>query len=944
MPDRFANGDPANDRGDYVVRPGVDPGSAAEIARHGFDPTDERHFHGGDLAGLTGALDYIKGLGATAVWTTPIMRNVPAQGGIGNYHGYSVQDFLDVDPHFGTRAELDAYVAAAHARGMRVFLDIVLNDTAHLKGYRECGGEACGRYVSKAERPYRDASGVPFDDQAHACDFAQHRPFPSLDLASFPYTPVVPADPAFRKQPDWLNDPLLYHNRGSVDFADPESMISGDLFGLDDLFTLHPRVIAGMIDIYRQWIEQHGVDGFRIDAARHVEPEMWQQWWPAIRSAASAQGKDGFFAFGEANDPDPAHTSAFAVASTLPAVLDIPFMTAAREVVASGAPTTRLAALFDADDGYTRPDTDARFLPTLLSTHDAGRIGAYVVRDDRGAGEGTRLARVELAYALLFTARGIPVVYYGDEQGFTGDEVYEGAMSEAARQDMFPTRVAAYADPALNPRLGAAGSGAGAGVGAGSHLDPSHPLYQHIRALAALRAAHVALRRGVQLPRYASPEVGGGLFAFSRVDRDERVEHLVILNTDAAAGHCARIHTLHPATSFAVIFGAGGPGLKSDAGGDLEVCASPLEARVLRATAPIPSPAATPEVVIDTPASGVAAGRFWIGAHLGAEALARVRFYARLAGEASWRFLGEDGAAPYRVPFDGSALAPGTRIEVAAEVDDLAGGRRRSPARTLVIDDRLGHVTLHYANGNGRTSFFGFRSDGVYLMPAPVPASGPFAAFDWPPGVEWIAFYFETPGDARAPFAFDQPVVVRREDMVAHAQRGSAGLAAELFIGDALAVTGADAGRSPGRPPALACDVGPGGVPPVADPPLLIKGDMNGWSNHLDPADPDFNVLQHRAGTCEFSGVLRLPRAPGSGASGATVHAFKFADLDWKAESNIGGPFSPDHGLDAAPDSINLKLFGGSGMGPTAYRVHFFSFPPIAARAGRHLFYRLEPR
>ena len=114
LPDRFANGDPANDHGGY----------APQRLVSGFDPTDTDFYHGGDLAGVIQRLDYIQGLGATAVWLAPIFKNKPVQTH-GDYtgaahHGYWITDFTTVDPHFGDEATMRALVDAAHARGMKV--------------------------------------------------------------------------------------------------------------------------------------------------------------------------------------------------------------------------------------------------------------------------------------------------------------------------------------------------------------------------------------------------------------------------------------------------------------------------------------------------------------------------------------------------------------------------------------------------------------------------------------------------------------------------------------------------------------------------------------------------------------------------------------------------------------------------------------------------------
>ena len=151
LPDRFENGDTTNDRG----------GLKGDRLVTGFDPTAKGFYHGGDLKGLRARLDYVEALGATAIWVGPIFKNKPVQGPKGQesagYHGYWVTDFTTVDPHLGTDADFRALVDAAHARGIKVYMDIIANHTADVIQYRECGDCA---YRSRAEFPYGRKGGV----------------------------------------------------------------------------------------------------------------------------------------------------------------------------------------------------------------------------------------------------------------------------------------------------------------------------------------------------------------------------------------------------------------------------------------------------------------------------------------------------------------------------------------------------------------------------------------------------------------------------------------------------------------------------------------------------------------------------------------------------------------------------------------------------------------
>ena len=148
MTDRFADGDDANDTG----------GLTGDRLATGFDPTDKGFYEGGDLAGLHDKLDYIEGLGTTAIWLTPSFKNRPVQGtgadASAGYHGYWITDFTQIDPHLGTNAELEALIADAHARGIDVYFDIITNHTADVIDYAE--GQY--GYVDQATSPYTDAA------------------------------------------------------------------------------------------------------------------------------------------------------------------------------------------------------------------------------------------------------------------------------------------------------------------------------------------------------------------------------------------------------------------------------------------------------------------------------------------------------------------------------------------------------------------------------------------------------------------------------------------------------------------------------------------------------------------------------------------------------------------------------------------------------------------
>lgn len=577
LPDRFENGDASNDMGGYQ-------GGALD---HGFKPDHKGFYHGGDLKGLLKRLDYIEGLGATAIWLGPIYKNKPVQGAPGSessgYHGYWITDFLDVDPHFGSRKDMKAFVDAAHERGMKVFLDIITNHTADVIAYRECHDPDAPAYAQpKAGCPYRSKADFPYSRRGgvegkpinkgfmgDAAPFQTEENFRKLKSPDFAYTPYVPKGQDTVKNPAWLNDPRYYHNRGDNTW-EGESVTYGDFVGLDDLMTEDPRVVAGFIDIFKQWISDYKIDGFRIDTAKHVNPEFWRAFVPAMLEHAKSQGVPNFYIFGEVFSPDPVGLAPHTRVGGMPQVLDFGFQSAVSDVVANGAPSERLAQFFTVDVLYEGGVDTAGRLPTFLGNHDMGRIGHFIMRPKKAA-DGAPLPTISadeglkrsiLAHAMMFYLRGVPTIYYGDEQGFTGD-----GGDQDAREDMFPSEVAIYNDNIL---LGSRATTADA------NFDTNHPLYRAIAKMASDRVRHETLRRGKQVTRFAEPR--GAVFAASRLDA-EGGEYLTVFNAGASPRRL-NIAVDPRSTKWSSI--AGACAKKSAAPGSVAVDLAPLSFIVCR--------------------------------------------------------------------------------------------------------------------------------------------------------------------------------------------------------------------------------------------------------------------------------------------------------------------------------------------------------------------------
>ncbi len=638
MTDRFADGDPTNNTG----------GLTGDRLTTGYDPTDKGFYEGGDLAGLHSRLDYIEGLGTTAIWLTPSFKNRPVQGtgadASAGYHGYWITDFTQIDPHLGTNAELQALIADAHARGIKVYFDIITNHTADVIDYAE--GQY--GYVDQATSPYTDAAGNAFDPHTYAGTDS----FPAMDPAtSFPYTPVIKPEDAHVKVPDWLNDPTLYHNRGNSTYSG-ESTTYGDFSGLDDLMTENPAVVNGFVDVYDSWVDL-GVDGFRIDTAKHVNFEFWQKFTTAVRAHAASVGNPDFFMFGEVYDADPVKLAPYLRDSDMNAVLDFTFQSAASNY-AKGFSAGGLKALFAGDDRYTTPTTNAQALPTFLGNHDMGRIG-YMVKDATNPQQ-----RSELAHSLMYLTRGQPVVYYGDEQGFVGSGTLNGTDKDA-RQSLFATQVPEYANQALLD---------GTTAGSVDRYDTGSVLYQHIAELADLRRSTPALRDGAQIERYAD----GAVYAFSRVDATEKVEHLVATNNGTTPA-TVTIDTLTPGATFAPLYGTT-TGAAATADGNVTVTVPALGAIVLKADAPVAAPDAAGPISLSAPAPGAGlSGDVAVSADVATDVWSQTSFAYRVVGDTDWTPLGTSETTTPRVFHTVTGLPDGALVEYRAVSVDAAGHR-----------------------------------------------------------------------------------------------------------------------------------------------------------------------------------------------------------------------------------------------------------------------------
>lgn len=880
MPDRFANGDPGNDRG----------GLTGGRDRTGFDPSDPAFFHGGDLKGLTGKLDYIKGLGTTAIWMTPVFKNMPAQerGGntVGNYHGYAITDFTRVDPHFGTEAELATLIDKAHAKGMKVFFDVVTNHTADTIGFAE---KETG-YRSKGAHPYLDTEGRPFDDDAGM------RP---VDADSFPYTPYVADADRDAKTPAWLNDPTMYHNRGDSTFAG-ESGLNGDFMGNDDLWTERPEVVEGMKRIYERWVKDFGVDGFRVDTAKNVNMEFWTQWARALDAYAAAHGKKDFFIFAEAFSADPAITAPYMTRGGLDATLDFPFQAIARNSASREGAPRDLSRLFAQDYRYTTGTANAYEQVTFLGSHDMGRIGGFLARDNPGASEAELLRRHRFAQELMMFARGNPVVYAGDEQGFTGK-----GGDNAARQPLFASDAAAYRD---DDQLGTDRTHAD------DAYDTRHPLYRAIARLSKLTQRHPALRDGVFTERHAGPADGPGVYAYSRTDARKRIEYVVAHN-NADRARTVRIKTDVARMDFEPLYGTA-TAVRSTADKTITVTVPALSSLVLKADAPPRKPGSPPVVALSAPDEG-ATGTVEVSATPSGGGLNRVVFAAQV-GDAPWQVLGTADHAPYKVTQQLAPTVPaGTALRYKAVVVDSrsrtahalatsSAGRTPPPAPPAV---ERAFAVVHYQRPDGDYDGWRLRTGAGGQGPA-FTGRDAFGAFAWVKlgqNADSLSYTVEKDGTPDGP-----------ERVVDLTRTG------EVWV------TQGQEGQSEQRPE--------GAYPPADDSTAVLHyhrpdGNYDGWGLHVwdgaaDPSDWDVPLAPVRADA--FGLVFEVPLKPGAKNLSYVFHKRDEKDVPGDESLDLKLFGSEIWRVAGEPDRLTPALGGSLGLDLSASRVRWLDEHTVA--------------
>jgi glycosidase len=374
MPDRFANGDSTNDEPESAQPANASKNNSAHVVT--LDRSKPRAYHGGDLRGVREHLPYLKDLGVTALWLTPVVKNGAAQ----DYHGYGATDLYDVDPHLGTPVDYHDLVAAAHQQKLKVFFDIVPNHVGPLHPW---------------------VMNPPLPDWFHGTA-EQH------------LSPSVGTEPSFydraTKSPK-TNDLFETLVDPHAPAALSRNLTEGWFFGVfPDLNTENPVVAQYLLQNAIWWTEFSGLDGLRVDTFPYVPRRFWSTWNAGLHTVYPY-----LTTIGEVFHPDPEVTSFFVggqrrwdgIDSGVTTVFDFPLCFALRDTLLRGAPASDIANVLRQDPLYPHAEN----LVTFFANHDLPRLASA---------QDTSLAKLKLAFGLTLTLRGIPQLYYGDEIAMTG--------------------------------------------------------------------------------------------------------------------------------------------------------------------------------------------------------------------------------------------------------------------------------------------------------------------------------------------------------------------------------------------------------------------------------------------------------------------------------------------------------------------------------------------
>lgn len=471
MIDRFQDGNPTNN----------DQGIGE------YDPGKDSHYSGGDLAGIREKIPYIKELGATAVWITPQVAHQwwSKTSNYGGYHGYWSENLMQVDAHFGTLDDMKALSRTLHGEGMYLVQDIVVN---HMGNYFA--------YDPKLWDPERPGAGFRLEPGLAQGKAPSQTPFRFNNAAD----------------PEQAARGIYHWTPNIVDYGNPEQEHNWQMAGLDDLNTENAEVRKALRQSYGFWIRETGVDALRVDTAFYVPPDYFRDLLyaddaenPGLFAVAKATGREQFHVFGEGfaidkpferrqSEKIEGYVRNGEGQPLMPGMINFPLYGTGLDVFAKGQPTSQMRYRIES---MMAVHENPHLMPSFVDNHDVDRFLS-----------GGSAAALKQNLLLIMTLPGIPVIYYGTEQGFTGQ-----------RAAMFKT---------------------GYGSAGKDHFDTASPLFKAIQSMTALRKSNKVFSHGIPTVLKDNP-AGPGILAYRMQHGDDQA--LVIFNTAESAALLDNLET-----------------------------------------------------------------------------------------------------------------------------------------------------------------------------------------------------------------------------------------------------------------------------------------------------------------------------------------------------------------------------------------------------------------
>ncbi|TDO73768.1 glycosidase [Halanaerobium saccharolyticum] len=459
---------------------------------------------GGTLKGITKKLDYLDELGVSVLWISPILKQPVFSK---NYHGYGIQNFLEIDPHFGNKDDLKELVEKAHSRGIYIMLDVIINHSGDVFEYLN-------------EAPVY--TGEPYEVQA----FRDSKGQPSVDPTNPDYEKNYPDGGIW---PQELFDLDTFNRRGYIRNwdNDPEYR-EGDFFSLKKINTGQgnlnnyqaSKALKTMTDCYKYWIAYADLDGFRLDTVKHLSPGATRYFTAEIKEFAQTLGKKNFYIIGEITG-GMEFAKMVCEQTGLNAALGINKIPENLENVAKGYYSAENYFSIFTNSSLLNEGQHQWYHKNVITMFDDHDMVYQQQSKERFAADKKTAPLLKNAIFLNFFTAGIPCVYYGTEQGFDGS----GDNDKYIREAMFGGDFGAFR---THNR---------------SFFDQKNPIYQEMKKLAKLRKKYINLRIGRQYLREISnsknenfhlPTANGGrcteIIAWSRILSQE--ELLLAINCE----------------------------------------------------------------------------------------------------------------------------------------------------------------------------------------------------------------------------------------------------------------------------------------------------------------------------------------------------------------------------------------------------------------------------